>query len=98
MPALGDALRVSPNEITLERPYLANNIQLTRQGYGITHREIGRRVIRNSVKAVVDAYDGTVSFYLVGGMIRADEQIKKDAVDPAWRTVRSPSPGCSPTR
>jgi len=34
-PALFQQLRVEPNEITFEKPYIAHNIRLTRQGFGL---------------------------------------------------------------
>jgi uncharacterized protein len=37
IPGLVQWLRVEPNEITVERPYIQNNIQLTREGFGL-HR------------------------------------------------------------
>ena len=41
--------------------------------------------MRNSVKATVDAYDGTVNFYVV------------DPKDPIIQAYRRRSPTCSPT-
>jgi hypothetical protein len=37
MPGLFQWLRVEPNELTLEQPYIANNIEFTRYGFGL-HR------------------------------------------------------------
>ncbi|MFW6244562.1 MAG: UPF0182 family protein, partial [Fibrobacterota bacterium] len=39
-PFLVQNLVVSPNEITLERPFLENNIRLTRQGYSIDQERV----------------------------------------------------------
>lgn len=39
IPGLFQWLRVSPNEITLEKPYIANNIQFTRQGFNLHEAE-----------------------------------------------------------
>jgi uncharacterized membrane protein (UPF0182 family) len=35
VPALFQQLRVEPNEITFEKPYIAHNIRLTRHGFGL---------------------------------------------------------------
>jgi uncharacterized membrane protein (UPF0182 family) len=35
VPALFQRLRVEPNEITFERPYIAHNIRMTRHGFGL---------------------------------------------------------------
>ena len=39
IPGLFQLLRVEPNEITLERPYIENNIKLTRYGFGLNNIE-----------------------------------------------------------
>jgi uncharacterized membrane protein (UPF0182 family) len=39
VPDLFQWLRVSPNEISFEKPYIANNIELTRQAYGLESAE-----------------------------------------------------------
>jgi hypothetical protein len=39
VPALFQWLRVEPNEITFEKPYIANNIRLTRHGFGLQRME-----------------------------------------------------------
>ena len=39
VPGLFQWLRVQPNEITFEVPYIANNIQLTRYGFGLNNIE-----------------------------------------------------------
>ncbi|MFO7962588.1 MAG: UPF0182 family protein [Desulfobacterales bacterium] len=39
VPGLFQWLRVEPNEITFERPYIANNIELTRHGFGLHNVE-----------------------------------------------------------
>jgi len=36
VPALVQSLRVSPNEINLEKPYIENNIKFTREAYGLS--------------------------------------------------------------
>lgn len=39
-PALYQALRVNPSELTVERPYIKRNIQATRAAYGITNVKV----------------------------------------------------------
>lgn len=39
MPAMVQWLVVKPNEITFEKPYIANNIEFTRQGFGLHNIE-----------------------------------------------------------
>ncbi len=40
VPSILQAVYVSPNEITLERPYLSHNIELTRHSYGIDDERV----------------------------------------------------------
>lgn len=39
LPALAQWLEVRPNELALERPYIANSIAFTRKGFGLDHVE-----------------------------------------------------------
>lgn len=143
LPSLFQSLRVEPNEITFEAPYIAHNIQWTRQGFRLDTVEervhtlapflefdddpyivleggrlywiidayttsgaypysepfygsqtiagsstgyrpqtlahfAGRNYVRNAVKAVVDAYDGSVDFYVFDD---------KDPLILTWRNV-----------
>jgi hypothetical protein len=43
IPAIVNALVVKPNEISLERPYLAHNIEFTRRAYGLSEERIEER-------------------------------------------------------
>ncbi|MBI4611346.1 MAG: UPF0182 family protein [Candidatus Rokubacteria bacterium] len=38
-PAVVQRFRVTPNELFMERPYIAHNIRMTRQAYGLDHME-----------------------------------------------------------
>ncbi len=43
VPGIVQALIVRPNEITMETPYLKNNIEFTRSGFGLTDKRIEER-------------------------------------------------------
>jgi uncharacterized membrane protein (UPF0182 family) len=38
-PAMVQRFRVTPNELVVERPYIAHNVRMTRQAYGLDHIE-----------------------------------------------------------
>jgi len=63
IPAVVMQLKVEPNEITLEQPYITHNIHFTRQGYGIDSSRIQSReytVDREVTRDMVDANPMTI--------------------------------------
>ncbi len=52
-PGLVQSFNVSPNEIVLERPYIANHIKFTRYGYGLENMEL-RPFAANQPLAISD--------------------------------------------
>jgi uncharacterized membrane protein (UPF0182 family) len=63
IPGIVQALVVRPNEITLESPYLKNNIEFTRAGFGLTSKRIEERqykVGRDITPTVVSQNDNTL--------------------------------------
>jgi hypothetical protein len=54
-PALTQWLVVTPNEITLERPYIVNNIRFTRLGFGLDRAEEGQFPMTGSFTAATVA-------------------------------------------
>ncbi|MBD3315781.1 MAG: UPF0182 family protein [Chitinivibrionales bacterium] len=64
VPAFVQTLIVSPNEITLERPYLDNNIEFTRRGYSIDERRVTEELFpigETITPSVVDANRPTLN-------------------------------------
>ncbi|NIP83276.1 MAG: hypothetical protein GWM90_30245, partial [Gemmatimonadetes bacterium] len=60
-PALFQRLRVEPSELALEREYLANNIQYTRQAYGLDQLQSRSHPARGTVDAATVAENqGTI--------------------------------------
>ncbi|MBN1604535.1 MAG: UPF0182 family protein [Chitinispirillaceae bacterium] len=63
IPNLVQFLYVSPNEITLEKPYLVNNITFTRSGYSITQERVEEelyRIGRNITTSVIKDNESTL--------------------------------------
>jgi uncharacterized membrane protein (UPF0182 family) len=63
IPGIVQALIVNPNEITMETPYLKNNIEFTRAGFGLTDQRIEERqykVGRDITPTVVAQNDNTL--------------------------------------
>jgi uncharacterized membrane protein (UPF0182 family) len=61
VPSLFQWLRVEPNEITLEKPYIQNNITMTRYGFNLQHIEEREfPATENFSKALADSNQATL--------------------------------------
>ena len=62
LPGLMQSFRVSPNEFSLEEPYIKNNINYTRMAYGITDVQEKETNFNESIsRGVVESADATVN-------------------------------------
>ncbi|MFP4037386.1 MAG: UPF0182 family protein, partial [Desulfobacteraceae bacterium] len=62
LPAAVQRLHVEPSELARERTYLANNIEFTRQAYGLTKLKSERHPARGEInRGIVDQNPGTIN-------------------------------------